>query len=177
MAEFFRSEARAALWRWREVLAGVGLALGGLWFGAGSFGLLGWLGWVAVGLGVVLVWTGWQRLRFGRGGGGPGVVQVSERRLAYLGPERGGMIDLDDLVFLDLDGARGRGVWVLGGPEGAGLEIPVDAEGADRLFDLFAALPGIRTERMLSALERMPEGRVRIWASAGQAFSALPPVR
>jgi hypothetical protein len=113
-------------------------------------------------------------MRFTRGGGGPGVVQVSERRLAYLGPERGGMLDLDDLVFLDLDGARGRGVWVLGGPEGAVLEIPVDAEGADRLFDLFAALPGIRTERMLGALAALPAGRLRIWRREGPDLPALP---
>ena len=41
--------------------------------------------------------------------------------------------------------------------------IPVDAAGADALFDAFAALPGLRTERMLAELADDKTLSVVIW--------------
>lgn len=164
MADFLRPAARAALWRWREIIAGLAVAALGLWWGITAFGITRWLGWVMLAGGVTLIWTGWQRLRFARGGGGAGVVQIDERRLAYFGPLTGGVIDLDDLARLVLDPTGKPAHWLLTGTGGQSLTIPVDAEGADQLFDLFAALPGIRTERMLDVLARTPDARVTIWA-------------
>jgi hypothetical protein len=165
MAEFLRPAARALLWRWREVLAGAGLALFGLWLALGGFGLARILGWGALATGLALIWTGWQRLRFARGGGGAGVVQIAERRIAYFGPLKGGVLDLDDLRRLEIDPTGHPLHWILTGPGGEILTIPVDAEGADRLFDLFAALPGLRSARLLAALEQPPEGRITLWAA------------
>ena len=45
----------------------------------------------------------------------------------------------------------------------APLFIPVNAEGSDGLFDVFAALPGLRTERMLSQLRAGGAHPVVIW--------------
>ena len=41
--------------------------------------------------------------------------------------------------------------------------IPVDAAGADALFDAFAVLPGLQIERMLRQLRNRPEGVVLMW--------------
>ena len=58
---------------------------------------------------------------------------------------------------------RGEPLWILTEPAQPPLRIPVDAAGAEHLFDVFAALPGIHTERMLAELKRRPRQRVTIW--------------
>ena len=163
MTDFLRPEARATLWRWREVLTGTGLILLGLWWALGSFGIMVWVGLAVVALGAMVLFTGVQRMRFARGGGGAGVVELRERRIAYLGPLTGGVVDLDDLERLVLDGSGHPAHWRLVPLVGEDLLIPVDAEGADGLFDAFAALPGIRTERMLEVLNAAPATPVVVW--------------
>ena len=163
MADFLRPEARATLWRWREVIAGLALLAFGLWWVATGLSVLRWLAVPVIAAGAAIVWTGLQRLRFRRGGGGAGVVQIVERRIAYWGPLTGGMIDLDDLARLSLDPGGRPLHWVLTPHTGAVLQIPVDAEGADALFDTFAALPGLQTERMLDLMADPPDHPVTLW--------------
>jgi hypothetical protein len=167
MADFIRPELRAAMWRWRDVIFAAGIATVGLWWLIGSSGVIRGLGGVLVLLGIGLALAGTQRARFGRGTGGPGIVHVDERRLTYFGPLTGGVIDMGDLVRLELEPkALPAPHWVLTGPGGQSVAIPVNAEGADALFDVFAALPGIQTEKMLDVLERTPQARVVIWSRA-----------
>lgn len=163
MNEFFRPEARALLWRWHELLVALGMICLGLWWGLGSFGALQWLGFILLLSGAVLAVAGYQRGRFRHGSGGAGVVQVDERRLSYFGPLTGGVIDMEDVTRIEFDPSGKPAHWVLTAPGAQVLAIPVDAEGADMLFDLFAALPGIRTEAMLDVLSRTPDARVIIW--------------
>lgn len=167
MLDFLRPEARATLWRWREIVAALPLAALGLWWGLGRFGLLAWLGWGMVGLSVLMALTGVQRGRFRQNGAGPGYVQLDERRLAYFGPLTGGVMDLDDLCRVALEPqARPAPHWILSGIGGQELAIPVNAAGAEALFDVFAALPGIRTGQMFAALQTTPAARVTIWEQA-----------
>ena len=58
--------------------------------------------------------------------------------------------------------------WVLRDQGGQMIHIPVNAAGAEALFDVFAALPGIRTERMLDLLQNNPKEQVLIWQRAAQ---------
>ncbi len=151
------------LWRWREVMVAAAIAALGLWWGLTQFGALKWLGWALALIGAALAVASVQRVRFRQGGGGIGVVQVDERRLAYFGPLTGGVIELGDLARVDLDPTAWPAAhWILTA-RGEALAIPVNAEGADQLFDVFAALPGIRTEQMLAALQNAPEKPVNIW--------------
>jgi hypothetical protein len=160
-----RPEIRDALWRGREALAGAALILMALWLALGTFGVTRW---VAAALGLVglgLVWTGTQRWRFAVRGKGPGVVEVDERRLVYWGPLAGGTVDLDDLLRLELDRSGRPSHWVLTTLRGEVLAVPVNAEGAEALLDLFTALPGLHTEALLGALEASGDDRVVLWTA------------
>ena len=88
-----RPEAQTLLARWSEALIGVGIALlGAYWAFFTGGGLLHWIGYGVIVLGAAVVFSGIQRARFHKGGGGPGVVQVVERRVSYFGPETGGVM-------------------------------------------------------------------------------------
>ena len=100
---FFRPEAKAALWRWREVLAAAALVLVGLWWIMGPGRLLALPGWALVLAGVALCVVGVQRARFRGPGDGPGAVQVDEGQIAYFGPLTGGVV----AIWNDLRSMRG----------------------------------------------------------------------
>ena len=164
MADFLRPEAKAQLWRFRDALAGAGVALLGLYWALTRFGILGWIGWGMVALGAIWAVAGLQRALFRQDGDGPGVVQIRERRLAYLGPLDGGVMDVADLARLEIDPtSHPAPSWILTADDGSRLAIPVNAAGADDLFDVFAALPNIRTATVLDVLSRTPDARVTVW--------------
>jgi hypothetical protein len=167
MADFFRPEIRALFWRWREVLAAAAVMIFGLWWGARGVGVTLWLAYLVAAIGAIWAIAAVQRARFAQNGEGPGVVHLREGRLAYYGPLDGGMMDLDDLTELALDPSSYPGPsWILTGMGGQRLAIPVNAAGADALFDVFAGLPGIRTHAVLDVLSRTPDALVVIWSRA-----------
>ncbi|QQA42541.1 hypothetical protein [Pelagovum pacificum] len=164
MRDLIRPEVRTVLRKWSEVILAGLIALVGLWWGLGSFGIVRWIGWTLVVVGAGLAVAALQRMRFAQGGGGAGIVTIDERRVVYYGPFDGGVADFDLLSRLELDpGASGEASWRLTSETGETLAIPVNAEGADGLFDLFAALPGIHTEEMLEALRNRPDRSVVVW--------------
>ena len=75
-----------------------------------------------------------------------------------------------ELSMLSLDPRSKPPVWVLSQPGQADLYIPVNAEGSDLLFDAFAALPGIRTDHLLAALNNGADDVVVIWAKRPTAL-------
>lgn len=148
-----RPEARATLWRLREVFAALGLGLVGLWLA-----VLG--GFILVPLGVMIVvlaagfgLLAWRRLRFAQSGDAPGVVELDEGQISYFGPDVGGAVALRDLVELRLITAGGRRMWRLRQQDGQVLAIPVSALGAEALFDAFSALPGMDTGALVAAVD------------------------
>jgi len=148
-----RPEVSNLIWRAREVIwAGLVVALG-LWLVAlGGYVLIP-LGLLVAGIGLVLATTALRRMRFAQATGAPGVVELDEAQVGYLGPEIGGFLSLQELVELRLLVLRGRRMWRLKQADGQALLIPVDAQGADRLYDAFAALPGMDTGALVAALE------------------------
>lgn len=160
---FIRPEAKLALWRWREVLvAGFVLILGLSWIN-GPGGLLGWIGWLLVAVAIATAVIGVQRARFRTGTGGQGVVTVDEGQITYFGPLDGGIIATREIERLALDPTSTPAHWVLEQPGQAVLHIPVNAEGAEALFDVFSALPGLKTEHMLAELNGGSAHPVVIW--------------
>ncbi len=176
-----RPGAAAFLRRWREVgvaalLAGGALALWGRAALAGATApavlLLG-----ALALAAVIGRDGWLRARLRRSesASGPGLAAVREGLIGYLGPQTGGMVDLDALVSVEAERRDGALVWILR-PEGGAppVTIPAGAQGADRLLDAFAALPGFDRAALGRALDG-PEGvRAILWRRADPGALASP---
>ena len=158
-----RPEVKELFIRWREALAGlVVLVLGAWWLGGNSQVLM--LPAVALMiLGLALIWIGIQRARFRGEGQGPGTVDVDEGQITYFGPLTGGAVAVREITRVTLDPGLHPMHWRLrqgGAPE---LLIPVNAAGADRLFDVFATLPGLRMEHALSALKTTEKHSIVIW--------------
>lgn len=166
---FIRPEVQAALTRWRETLIGVVITLLGLYWTSAT-GILQWVGVVVAVAGAVLIFTALQRARFRTGAGGVGVVTVDESEISYFGPFNGGTMSVRELSMLSLDPRSKPPVWVLSQSGQPDLYIPVNAEGTDLLFDAFAALPGIRTDHLLSALNKGADDVVVIWAKAPRSL-------
>jgi hypothetical protein len=160
---FIRPEARALLWRWREILGALLLLALGLRWALVGVGVTQITGWACVTLAVVLGVVGAQRMRFRRGSDGPGVVQVTEGQISYFGPLTGGAVARSEIETVRLDHTARPSHWVLEQPGQPPLAIPVTAAGAEALFDVFASLPGLKTERMLSELHHKGPHQVVIW--------------
>ena len=153
----FRPEALAFLRRASEVIsAGIMLAFG-LWL----IGLGGYL-LTPAGLAISAIATAWgvmafRRMRFAQAVNSPGVVEVDEGQIGYLGPQIGGYVNLPDLIELRLITMRGRRMWRLKQQDGQAILIPVDAKGAENLFDAFASLPGMDASALVEALQTKPQ--------------------
>jgi hypothetical protein len=159
-----RPELRHAIWRFRDALFGLAVLLLGLYWAINSFGFIAILGISLVVAGALLAVAGIQRGRFRRGFGGAGVVQVDEGQVTYFGPFHGGSVVIENIEKVELDSTnKFARVWVLFDRAAGPIRIPTDAEGADALFDVFANLEGIETERMLSELQTDHEKPVVIW--------------
>lgn len=167
---FVRPDARAALWRWREVLAGLVAGGIGLWWILAGSGILVWIGAAILAAGAGLAIIGTQRLRFRTGQRGPGAVRVDEGQIAYFGPLTGGIAAISELAELRLD-PRGTPHWVLVQPGQPDLHIPLGADGAEALFDAFASLPGLSTEQMLTAMRRKEDRPFVVWRRGARALA------
>ncbi len=165
---FIRPEARDALMRWREVLVGAGLDLVGVLTVIGPTRAHLIFGVLMMSLGTILMYVGTQRARFRSAGGGAGVVDVDEQQISYFGPTVGGAVALEDLVRI---AALPPHTWELSDAQGNVLLIPVDAEGADALFDAFSALPGLSTGRLADAGRVRPVSRTTVWERPNKRLS------
>ncbi|NKX45594.1 hypothetical protein [Roseicyclus persicicus] len=163
MSGFLRPEAAAVLRRWREVIAALGLVALGLWIATSPGPVLQGAGYVLAALAAIALVPAIRRARFAPGGQGPGVVRVVEGRILYMGPVTGGAVSVRELTSLSLRRDEdGRAAWVLTEP-GQLLVIPVDAAGAEALFDAFTALPGLGAQRLLSARQSVRTGTQTLW--------------
>lgn len=148
-----RPEVAAQLHRYREALGAGVIVLAGLWLMVlGGFVLLP-LGVFIGAIGAALTVTALRRARFTQDVSAPGIVELDEAQVGYLAPEIGGFLSLDELVEIRLLVLRGKRMWRLKQADGQALLIPVDASGADRLFDAFANLPGMDTAILVAALQ------------------------
>jgi hypothetical protein len=146
-----REDIIAAADRGRELIAAGVVAGAGLWLMWLGGYLLFPVGAVILALCAVWVRQTWRRLRFSQDLAAPGMVEVDEGQVGYLGPTFGGFIALPDLTELRILTLRGQRLWRLKQGDGQALLIPVSAAGADRLFDAFASLPGMDSQALVAA--------------------------
>ncbi|MBY6202615.1 hypothetical protein KUV65_14660 [Maritalea mobilis] len=163
MNGFLRPEAAATLKRWREVIAALAVALLGLWIAQQPGPILGGFGLILALLALAVLIPAIRRARFAASGEGPGVVQVDERCILYMGPHHGGSVALDELALISARRTPdGQLTWVLV-EGGQVLTIPADAKGGEALFDAFTALPGLSAQQVLAARENPHPGTHRLW--------------
>jgi hypothetical protein len=147
-----RPELLALAHRGREVIAAaVAVGMGGWLAVLGGYFFLP-LGGIVLALGIGWLVLSLRRLRFRQAGEAPGIVRVTEAEIAYMGPRVGGFVGLPDLSEIRLLTLRGRRIWRLKQANGQMLHIPVEAEGAEALFDAFTALPSMDTAALVAAL-------------------------
>ena len=130
-----------ALHKGQEVIAAAFVILVGLWLTWLGGYLLVPVGLLVMGLGAILAHMAWRRMRFAQVVGAPGLVELDEAQVGYLGPGDGGFLSLEELVELRLMRLHGKRMWRLKQADGQALLIPVDAKGADRRM---TPLPGCR---------------------------------
>ncbi len=161
---FIRPEVRQALSRWRETIIGlIAATIGGIWMFT-SYGAVQIVGTVLAIGGALLVVAGIQRGVFRRATRGPGLVNVLEGQLTYFGPTDGGAVFTKDIRRLDIHrNNSSAAAWVIHHDGGPPLHIPVDAAGAENLFDVFSNLPGLNTRALLDNLQSPPPGLTLIW--------------
>ena len=159
-----RPDAAATLMRWREALAGGAIAGLGLWVALASRGLPAILGAVAIGVGATLIVSGMRRARFATAAASPGLVEVDEGRITYLGPVMGGSVALDDVEAVTFRRtATGEAFWRIAHDAGHALAIPEGAAGSERLLDALVALPGLAPGAMVRAVRRPGPVTVVVW--------------
>lgn len=167
-----RPAALATLSRWREVALSAATALLGLWIATRGGPILAVAGLALAALAGGLALTALRRLRFAQDIAAPGLVEVVEGEVRYFGPSVGGTVSLSDLTELRLIVLRGHRMWRLKQADGQALLIPVDAAGAESLFDGFASLPGIDLPAVLAALSPVPSSATA--SGPGQIVAGQP---
>lgn len=168
--DLIRPELRARFWRYRDVIAGGFVTIFGAGWAVSSVGFMVILGTSMSIAGSLLIFAGLQRARFRAVSHGAGLISLDEGQVTYFGPFGGGATHIDNLVQVDLSPPEAPDEapdWLLLSSNGEALRIPVNAEGADLLFDVFAKLPDMQTERMLRLLKNPPKDHVAVWRAAG----------
>ena len=158
--------------RWRDTLVGLGAVALGLWWFLGSYGVMRWVGLVIAIGGAAVLADALRRLRRPQGGGGAGIVSVTERQITYMSGHGGGAVSADTLSHVAVF-RRGTGapVWDLADTQGNRITVPSDAEGASALFDALAALPGFDESAAVEALKDPSTGAQVLWTRSPKRLS------
>jgi hypothetical protein len=163
-----RPEARATLWRWREVMVGIVLTALGLYWASG-FGLLRALGLALAMLGAVILYAGAQRARVRqRPTTAPGLIVLDERQLSYMAPQGGAIVLLGEVTRIeietnDLGPYEDDMFWLFHQNGTPPSRIPASALGHERLLDALAAFPGADFEKVIAASGSTTKARFVIW--------------
>jgi hypothetical protein len=179
-----RPEVRELLSRWSEPAFGALVAALGLWVALQGGWLLMIAGALIAALGLGWLILGLRRMRFAGRGDAPGLVELDESRITYLGPRLGGSISIDELIEIRLLSLRGRRAWRLKQTDGQVLLVPVDSAGAEALFDAFSTLPGLSSAVLAAAMsgEAAPSGQTLpavdggdrlVWRRQGRGIAPL----
>lgn len=157
-----RPDAAAKVRHFAEPVAAVALIGAGLWLiRLGGYFLAPLGGLVMVLAGALLIQS-LRRLRFFAPVEVPGVVELVEGRLGYLGPTYGGYVALPDLSEVQMVSLYGKRHWRLKQVDGQALLVPLGASGAEVLFDAFATLPDADMHAFTQALTR-PGANITVW--------------
>ena len=152
------------------VVGALGLAL--VWRGV-QYG-----SWINAGIGVALVavagivlMVAYRAAIIRRDPDAAGIVEVTERRITYLAPEQGGIVNLDNLTKLEILTTSGGPFlqdvfWVFWLRDEPTVMIPNNAEGSAKIFDVVDGLPGVSFAQIIVAMGSTDDARFTIWEAA-----------
>jgi hypothetical protein len=165
---FIRPSILIHLSKWREAYFVTGVLLLGFWLFVSGFTtlnlILQGLGLIVSLVGIVLLRTTIQRIRFKRTQKAPGMVDVTEREISYYGPMHGKTISLESLHKIELRESEAyAAIWVLHHVGGDPMIVPISAQGSDGLFDAFTGLSGVKMETLVAAINQAPVRSQVIW--------------
>jgi hypothetical protein len=169
---FVRPEVLERLRPWRESILIAGAGLLGLWiFWHGrsrADGITQLAGLAVLIPSIVLLLPALRVARLRHSRLDPGLVEIAERQITYMGPQFGGVVSVDALMAVDIvvstNAAQPPDVfWTLCHSDGPDLSVPFMAQGAERLPDAFAALPGFRLQDVVQAMHARKSGTYPVW--------------
>ncbi|MDO5658922.1 MAG: hypothetical protein Q4G36_11455 [Paracoccus sp. (in: a-proteobacteria)] len=164
---FIRPEITRWLTARAEPLTAAAALILSVWLAArGGFALRAVAGVAALGSAVWLIGA-LRRQAFRREIAAPGLVEIDEGAIRYFdgaGGVAGGQVALRELVEIRLIRLGALDHWRLRTADGQALLIPLEAAGAARLADAFAALPGLDMGRVAAALsQKQPDPSRIVW--------------
>ena len=165
---FMRPEALSSLNRWRDVLIALALITLGAWMFATKLGVPSAAGAVLILLSLAFGWTGYRRARFTTKGDGPGVVELDERQISYLGPLNGGSLAIETITRITIQSSLNRlkepqQHWQLESSDGEMLRIPSSAKNAQALFDAVTSLDGVNYDQAIKAMQATHADLFLVW--------------
>lgn len=161
---FLRPEALFALSRWREMLIGATIGGLGLWWATHETGAYFAAGLVVSTIGAALMFTGFRHAMFRQDGEAPGIVEVTEGRITYMGPVMGGSVALAELREITFRRTpAGEAFWRFSAVDGQPLIIPAGAQGVEQLLDACTALPRFDTKALVRAVQSRTPASLTIW--------------
>lgn len=168
---FVRPSVKEMFWRWREVLLLLAILGASAYFAVTKTGLTQIIGGGLAVIAILFLWPTIRQARMPFLAPGAGVVEITERRIRYLGPERGGEVSVNDLVSIEIakldPSADGEDtIWVLTDKSGTELMIPAGAEGAEGLHDAFSAISGVNYDNITRAMLSETKNLFVIWEKA-----------
>ncbi len=128
-------------------------------------------GAVVLGIAGLIVHDTIRRARFPKGDGGPGLVEVDERRITYLSSGGGASVSLDTLTRVEAHrNRRGHVTWIFYDEDGM-LSVPASASGSDVLFDAMTALPGVNYDQAAAAAKGQGPDVFLVWTRDRKALN------
>lgn len=166
--DFIRPELRAILWRWREVILLVGIIVCSTYMFIVGAGLVRVITIGLIIIGLAFVYPAIRQARATSPVVSVGVVEITERRIRYMGPETGSEISANDLNMVQIESRDEKDpnrdvTWIFEDIYGGSMAIPSGAQGARALLDAVSSLPGADLDAVVRAMGYPQRNLFTIW--------------
>ena len=167
--DLLRPEVKGWLYKWKEPIISTFIALMGLrlvHYGLSNHKLV----LIVVGSTIALisicaVVVSYIRISFSKFPNGVGIIEVKEKQIIYFDPSGGSVFSSDSLISIELNFSDKLGlIWSLKTEDGSFVEIPLNASGNEKLFDVFMTLPKIDQAHLLNSVKNPGNSSKIIWS-------------
>jgi hypothetical protein len=165
---FLRPEIKLWLYKWRECLISFIIAMLGLWMafhGASKYNLiLQFSGYIIAITGICITIAAYRRVSFSQFPNGLGLVEIRERQIVYFDPSGGIAFSADNIISIEINISSTSGPsWRLKTEDQSMVNIPLNAFGNEKLFDIFLTLPGVESSHLINAANNPKSTPKKIW--------------